>query len=192
MVRILSVDTGGVPMSWLTAEEAVHKIASGEVAWSVGDPIVVFRGGINKITGLRSVIESPPIIAVTGSEVFSKKAKYHVNISGKEMLFARDLNTCAYCGNTYSDNKLSIDHIVPKSKWPKNQPGKHGWMNCVTACKPCNHYKADKTLDESGMELLYLPYVPCRYEAFLLSGRKVLFDQMQYLKAKLPKHSRLL
>jgi hypothetical protein len=37
---------------------------------------------------------------------------------------------------------------------------------------------------------LFLPYKPCRWEHFILQNRKVIADQMEYLKAKLPKHSR--
>lgn len=191
-VSILSVDVSGIPMAWLSAQDAVHEIASGKVAWSLGDPIVVFHGGISRMTGERSVITAPPIIAITGSDSFAKKAKVYPPLSDNEMLFERDLYVCAYCGKEFNARALSRDHIVPQSTWPKNKPGKNDWMNCVTACKPCNQRKDNLTLEQAGMELLYAPYRPCRYEAFLLMGRKILFDQMQYLKAKLPKHSRLL
>jgi hypothetical protein len=40
------------------------------------------------------------------------------------------------------------------------------------------------------MLLRYVPYAPCRYEHFLLSGRHIVADQMAYLAAKLPRHSR--
>lgn len=40
------------------------------------------------------------------------------------------------------------------------------------------------------MRLIYVPYVPCRHEHFLLSGRKILADQMDYLAPSLPAHSR--
>ena len=36
---------------------------------------------------------------------------------------------------------------------------------------------------------IWAPYVPCRNEAFLLSNRRVLADQHEYLAARLPKHS---
>ncbi len=191
-IEILSVDITGMPMAWLSAQDAVHEIASGKVAWSLGDPIVVFHGGINRITGVQSTITAPPIIAIEGSEKFAKKAKAYPALTDNTMLFERDLYTCAYCGNEFPFRALSRDHIVPQSKWPKNKPGKNDWMNCVTACKSCNQRKDNLTLEEAHMELLYAPYRPCHYEAFLLTGRRVLFDQMQYLKAKLPKHSRLL
>ena len=191
-VSILSVDISGIPMAWLSAQDAVHEIASGKVAWSLGEPIVVFHGGINRMSGERSIITAPPIIAIEGSEHFAKKAKAYPPLSDNEMLFERDLYICAYCGHEFPFRQLSRDHIIPQSKWPTNKPGKNDWMNCVTACKSCNQKKDDKTLEEAHMELLYAPYRPCRYEAFLLTGRRVLADQMQYLKAKLPKHSRLL
>lgn len=191
-VSILSVDISGTPMAWLSAQDAVHEIASGKVAWSLGEPIVVFHGGTNRITGERSVITAPPIIAIEGSEQFAKKAKAYPPLNENDMLFERDLCTCAYCGHEFPFRMLSRDHIIPQSRWPANKPGKNDWMNCVTACKSCNQRKDNRTPEEAGMELLYAPYRPCRYEAFLLMGRNVLFDQMQYLKAKLPKHSRML
>ena len=43
---------------------------------------------------------------------------------------------------------------------------------------------------EFGRKLLYVPYAPCRHEHFILSGRSILADQMEYLKAQLPAHSR--
>ena len=190
MVQILAVDVSGIPMSWLTPQDAVHKIASDEVAWSIGNPIVVFRGGINRMTGKQSVIESPPIIAVTGSDIFAKKAKPYPPLTDNVQLFRRDDYICAYCGQEFPERMLSHDHIIPRSRWPKNKPGLNGWLNAVTACKKCNQHKDNKTPEEAGMELIYLPYAPCRYESFLLSGRRILTDQMQYLKAKLPKHSR--
>jgi hypothetical protein len=41
------------------------------------------------------------------------------------------------------------------------------------------------------MPLLYLPYVPNRYEHLILQNRRILQDQMEYLMAKVPRHSRL-
>jgi len=38
---------------------------------------------------------------------------------------------------------------------------------------------------------LYLPYAPCRFEHFILSGRNILLDQMMYLTSMLPRHSRM-
>ena len=41
------------------------------------------------------------------------------------------------------------------------------------------------------MKLHYVPYVPNRYEAFILSNRKILADQMEFLLQGVPKSSRM-
>ena len=64
-------------------------------------------------------------------------------------------------------------------------------MNLVTACRACNTRKASRTPEEAKMPLVYLPYVPSRWEDFILANRHILADQMEYLLAKVPAHSRL-
>ena len=44
---------------------------------------------------------------------------------------------------------------------------------------------------EAGMPLMYLPYVPSRFEDFLLEGRHIRADVHEWLAARLPKGSRL-
>jgi hypothetical protein len=41
------------------------------------------------------------------------------------------------------------------------------------------------------MELIYLPYVPNRAEYLILTNRRILADQMEYLLAGVPRTSRL-
>jgi hypothetical protein len=47
-------------------------------------------------------------------------------------------------------------------------------------------------LSASGMELVYLPYVPNSTEALILSGRNIIADQMDFLLNCLPRGSRIL
>ena len=75
---------------------------------------------------------------------------------------------------------------------PKYHGGENTWMNCVTSCKDCNSKKGHKTLKEAKMELLYIPYEPNWFEHIILQNRNVLADQMEYLLAGVPKHSRIL
>lgn len=65
----------------------------------------------------------------------------------RENIFKRDNYECVYCGETYR-RVLTIDHVVPKSKG-----GPDSWENLVTACRNCNHEKADLTLEEYGKEI---------------------------------------
>ena len=65
-------------------------------------------------------------------------------------------------------------------------------MNWVTACLSCNQRKADRMPEEAKMPLLYVPYVPNRHEEFIVTAaRHVLADQMEFLLAGLPRHSRI-
>lgn len=53
-------------------------------------------------------------------------------------------NKCYYCNETLSYNKLTFDHIYPKSKYLKN--GNVTVSNCVLACQPCNIEKGDNVI----------------------------------------------
>lgn len=184
--HVLALDIAGSPFDWIPAQDAVLYYATGKVAWELGDQDMVFRGGYAR-SGVQSKITVKPIIAIAGSEIMARMLRAELPLSNLNyLLFKRDRYTCAYCGNRYAQGDLSRDHILPQSRG-----GKDTWMNCVTACRSCNQEKDDK-LVEQFRPLLYVPYVPCRAEHYLLSGRNVLADQHDYLAAQLPKHSRLL
>jgi 5-methylcytosine-specific restriction endonuclease McrA len=74
---------------------------------------------------------------------------------------------------------------------PSSKGGADSWMNLVAACKACNRHKANHTPEGAGMKLHYVPYIPNRYEAFILSNRKILADQMEFLLHGVPKSSRM-
>ncbi len=104
----------------------------------------------------------------------------------RSKLVRRDRFTCAYCGDQFAEQDLQCEHIQPASRG-----GAWSWMNLVAACGWCNNKKADRTPEEAGMPLLYLPYVPSRFEDFLLGGRNIRGDVHEWLAARLPKRSRL-
>lgn len=102
-------------------------------------------------------IFKPSVIIMTE---YRFKDKHNSVRFSKRNLFARDNYMCAYCGEYFSQNDLTIDHIIPKSHDTYNRENGSGWMNCVSACKPCNNKKGDKTLAEAKMKLLYNPSIP--------------------------------
>lgn len=89
------------------------------------------------------VIRSPsteiqlPSVCVT-KEYFNPMK--HVKFT-RHNLYLRDMYQCQYCGDVFSPNALTIDHVIPKSKG-----GHICWENCVTACKDCNWKKGDKIM----------------------------------------------
>ena len=86
----------------------------------------------------------------------------------------------------YLPEDLTREHIHPTSRG-----GYDSWMNCITACRPCNGRKGNRLPEEANMSLLYLPYVPSLHEDMILRGRRILADQMEFLLASVPRSSRL-
>jgi 5-methylcytosine-specific restriction endonuclease McrA len=184
-MAILALDISGTPRQWISHDDAIGYWATDSVAWSMGNIVAKYRGGVQN-DGTVSYLESPSIIAIKG-RAFNPYKHSKVALSNKT-LFGRDRNVCAYCGNHFPNyHMLSRDHIVPKSKG-----GENSWMNCVTACKNCNSLKGHKTLDEARLQLVYVPYEPNHFENMILQNRNILADQMEYLLSGVPKHSRIL
>jgi hypothetical protein len=182
---ILALDSAGAPNRWIDVETAAHYYAKQLVAWSLGEHEWVLHGGVSQRTGLRSVLRLSSIIAVAGKDFMVRHYDRVPSIT-KTMLFARDRHVCAYCGARFATADLEMEHVVPHC-----QGGPFSWTNLVSACRVCNDRKADKTPEQARMPLLYVPYVPNRHEAFILSNRKILADQMEFLLRGVPRHSRL-
>lgn len=183
-MEVLQLDISGRPQAWISAKEAAVIYASDGVAWTIGDAFFVLRGGMQRRTGLQSRIEVHPIIAVKGS-VPSRAWRQAPALSNPK-LFARDRGICAYCGHRFHFEDLTREHIVPTSRG-----GHDTWMNCISACRPCNGHKGNRLPEELRMSLMYLPYVPSLHEDMILRGRRILADQMEFLLASVPRHSRL-
>jgi hypothetical protein len=184
-MAVLALDISGVPRQWISYDDAIAYHATDSVAWSMGDIVAKYHGGVQK-DGSLSYLETPSIIAIKGNG-YNPHKHSHVALTNRT-LFGRDRNVCAYCGDHFANyTHLSRDHIVPRF-----HGGENTWMNCVTACKDCNSKKGHKTLKESRMELLYTPYEPNHFENMILQNRTILTDQMEYLLSGVPKHSRIL
>jgi 5-methylcytosine-specific restriction endonuclease McrA len=184
MVQILGLDVAGHPAQWLSPEQAVTEAVMGGIAWQWGEPSIVFRGGWNR-HGERSIVEVRPIVALTGRKPDAWRRDEPPLTNA--LLFKRDRQTCAYCGERFSLRDLSRDHVVPRV-----QGGKDVWTNVVTACRACNQRKGGRRPEQAlGMSLLFVPYAPCLWEHFILSSREILADQMDFLAARVPEYSRV-
>jgi 5-methylcytosine-specific restriction endonuclease McrA len=184
-MAVLALDISGTPRQWISLDDAISYQATDSVAWSMGDIVGKYRGGVQK-DGTQSYLETPSIIAIKG-RAFNPYRHSQVALTNRT-LFGRDRHVCAYCGGHFPNyNHLSRDHIHPVSKG-----GENVWMNVVTSCKECNAKKGAKTLKEARLELLYVPYEPNHYENMILQNRTIRADQMDYLLAGVPKHSRIL
>jgi 5-methylcytosine-specific restriction endonuclease McrA len=183
-MEILQLDVSGRPQAWISPKEAAILYATDGIAWTLGNPFITFRGGIQRASGRQSRIELHPIVAVRGA--IPSRAWRQVPALTNLKLFARDRYLCAYCGQQFHVEDLTREHIVPTSRG-----GEDTWMNCITACRSCNGRKGNRLPEEAHMTLLYLPYVPSLHEDMILRGRRILADQMEFLLASVPRTSRL-
>lgn len=183
-LRLLSLDAHGHVLDWINWQDATCLYVRGAVAWTLGDPCLRVHGGTSRLTGEQSVIELHPIVASRG----------HARIAGlsptptltNTALFARDAYLCLYCGHEFPRQHLTRDHVLPVSKG-----GRDIWENVVSACFMCNSHKSNRTPQQANMPLLAVPYRPSWIEHLILSNRNILADQMAFLKAHLPKRSKL-
>jgi len=183
-MEILQLDVSGRPQAWISPKEAAILYATDGIAWTLGNPFITFRGGIQRASGRQSRIDLHPIVAVRGA--IPSRAWRQVPALTNLKLFARDRYLCAYCGQQFHVEDLTREHIVPTSRG-----GEDTWMNCITACRSCNGRKGNRLPEEAHMTLLYLPYVPSLHEDMILRGRRILADQMEFLLASVPRTSRL-
>ena len=182
----LTLDMHGVPHRWIDWQVACFYYAKNLVAWTMGDNSFTFYGGISRVTGERSSITTNSIIAIKGKAMASRAFSLVPPLNNRE-LFQRDCHLCAYCGGAFHSYSLTRDHITPISRG-----GRDGWMNVVTSCRSCNSLKRNRTPEQAGMELLYAPYVPNKAEYLILTNRRILADQMDFLKQHVSAGSRII
>ena len=59
----------------------------------------------------------------------------------RDQIFTRDDFRCAYCGEQFDAELLTVDHVQPKMRGGDRSGG-----NLVTACAPCNARKGGLSL----------------------------------------------
>lgn len=173
---ILRLDVTGQPVAWMDWQETVCLYVKNLIAWEVGNSVFSIMGGRSRLTGERSCIEINSIVAARGLSRWDRRHSAVPSLSNRE-LFQRDRHMCMYCGETYLESQLTRDHIVPRS-----QGGRDQWTNVVTACRRCNTNKGCRTPEEAQLALLAVPFAPNRAEYLALKNRRILADQMDFLK----------
>lgn len=91
-------------------------------------------------------------------------------------VFIRDDFTCQYCGKeNLSGVDLTVDHVIPKCKG-----GKNTYENTVTACRSCNNYKGNKSLEQADMYFYkkgFKPHHP-NFMEFIMKKEKRQIDKL--------------
>lgn len=102
---------------------------------------------------VRFEVAVPRIIRLLG---YDRLPRQIVKLNRRN-LFARDNNSCQYCGKRFITSELSIDHVVPR-----RHGGKTTWDNVVCCCLKCNVKKGGRTPAEANMKLVTKPVQPRR------------------------------
>ncbi|WP_426751827.1 HNH endonuclease [Myxococcus sp. Y35] len=87
-------------------------------------------------------------------------------------IYARDNDTCQYCGKNLPRSELNLDHVLPRT-----QGGKTTWENVVCSCVPCNLKKGGRTPEQASMKLLKKPVRPRWTPLFRGATRKVTYRE---------------
>jgi 5-methylcytosine-specific restriction endonuclease McrA len=110
-------------------------------------------------------IRVPSVISLLG---FNELPKRKVTFSRLNVIYRDDMH-CMFCGKRFSITDLTIDHIIPRSRWNKKEPVTQ-WSNVVCSCKWCNRKKGSKLLSELGWKLVHVPYEP-EYMPYLIISK---------------------
>jgi 5-methylcytosine-specific restriction endonuclease McrA len=128
-------------------------------SWCASDP-----QGMRVVKTPSGGVPAPEVIVLSSYAGVPKRGR---GFSRRGML-RRDGFTCQFCGLRPGAERLTIDHVLPRSRG-----GPTSWENCVSACEPCNRRKADRTPREAGMTLLTQPRKPSWQPALTLRDRDV-------------------
>lgn len=116
-------------------------------------------------TGIVGGLIRVPRVILLGA--FDRVPRRHVRFS-RINIYARDSNTCQYCGQNMTRSRLNLDHVLPRS-----QGGRSTWENVVCCCQHCNRQKGGRTPRQAKMRLIRKPARP-RWSPVLsvLGGRE--------------------
>lgn len=118
----------------------------------------VYLGKMESVLDYSEVVRSPSvemsIPAVVRILRPTSATKRGIKFS-KVNVAARDGHRCQYCLTKLPLNKLTYDHVFPRSRG-----GETNWENVVCSCYACNSKKSNKTPQEAGMVLHTVPRRP--------------------------------
>jgi 5-methylcytosine-specific restriction endonuclease McrA len=146
----MRVNLKNTPVLVLNASyEAINVISAKRAFTSVMEGISVVEETADAVihTG-RVTLTVPAVIRLLEYRRIPRRTR---TLSRKGIL-ARDRHTCQYCLEPSLPSKLTLDHIVPRSRG-----GANSWENLVACCFACNNRKSDRTPDEAGMLLARYP-----------------------------------
>ncbi len=161
---VLVLNSGMVPIDICTVRKAVLDMFR-SIAVPVRESDLVLRSP-------STVLPVPRIISYFN---YHKIPKKRVRFTRLNVIY-RDDQRCAYCRRHLPVADLTVDHVVPRSRWKAVMGSEprfafNSWENLVAACKRCNSTKGDRLLRELGWRLEQTPAEP-EYMPYLVIRRQ--------------------
>jgi len=132
---VLLLDLTYEPLKIIAWQRAVYLIFSGKAE--------IVEEGTEELRSSKQSWKMPSVIR----QLTKFKRRGDIQFS-RINIYMRDNWTCQYCNEKKNTKELTFDHVVPRY-----QGGKTTWTNIVTACKPCNSYKDNRTPAQAGLKL---------------------------------------
>lgn len=142
-MRTLVLDQGYQPHGIVTWQKAISLLYVGKV-----DVVEEYADVIRSVS---MAMKMPAVIRLRRA---MRHRPYRLKFSRLNVM-RRDGFSCQYCRTKAPVGELTYDHVVPRA-----QGGRTCWENIVTACRECNHAKADRTPKQAGMPLAKTPVRP--------------------------------
>lgn len=145
--RTLLLNASYEPLGIISWQKAIELL--------FGEKVYVLETYDRDVRSTSICIKLPAVVVLKRFISFRAKVKFC-----RKNIYVRDEFTCQYCGVNAHDlpgkvKGLNFDHVLPRC-----QGGVTSWVNIVTACLKCNHYKAGRTPQQAGMTLRRKPFVP--------------------------------
>ncbi len=163
--EVLVLNSGFIPIRITSVKEAICLITSYKAITIVEEDRVIRSPSLS--------LPMPSVISIPGYSSFPKK---RVTFSKLNVIYRDDMR-CQLCGKRFSMRDLTVDHIIPRSRWEdvtgrSLREGFSSWKNLVCACRWCNGRKGNKLLSEIGWMLLRDPFEPEYMPHLVISSEK--------------------
>ena len=129
------------------------------------------KDSVGRIYPLPSIIVLKKFVNNNNSVAACKYTRVNV--------FTRDDFKCMYCGNKFKSENLTIDHVIPLSRYKKLgfKGNPNGLDNVVAACYKCNVKKGNYTCDECKMYPIKKPRRITKRESLINKLRNMKIPQ---------------
>jgi 5-methylcytosine-specific restriction endonuclease McrA len=142
-MKTLVLDPGFIPVKVITWRRAL--------CMSLIEKVEVLASYEREVRTITHIFRAPAVVRLLGVV----RARPQLVRFSRRNVYLRDNHRCQYCGDSFSDAELTLDHVVPRVSG-----GKTSWTNVVAACGSCNRRKGGRTPEQAGLHLRTHPRRP--------------------------------